>query len=101
MPRPGKLPRQRGNSIPMVMISRFVMFAALLLAALGRGAPAIAQEQPVQADFGDVQVEVVKSSLLNYSSSKLVIGLTLNVGSQRDLTVEQIRFSDLRINGLP
>ncbi len=63
-----------------------------------------AAAQPAQSEpdlAGQIQVQVVKTALLNYSSSKLVLGLTLSVSSKRDVTLEQIVLGGLRINGLP
>lgn len=62
--------------------------------------------QPVQAEAepdlsGQLQAQVVKTSLLSYSSSKVVLGLTLAISSKRDLMLEQIVLGGLRINGLP
>lgn len=79
---------------------------AQFIAALLLISPGISFAQSVQSPSdpdltGQVQAQVVKTSLLSYSSSKLVVGLTLAIDSKRDLTVEQIVLSGLRINGLP
>ncbi|HEY6252981.1 MAG TPA: hypothetical protein VI685_23735 [Candidatus Angelobacter sp.] len=50
---------------------------------------------------GQMQLDIVDTSLLDYSASKLVLGLTLSISSKRDLTLEQIVLHGLRINGLP
>jgi hypothetical protein len=50
---------------------------------------------------GQMQVDVVKTSLTAYSPTKLVLGLTLAVTSKRDVTLDQLVLSDLRMNGLP
>jgi len=63
-----------------------------------------AQSLHVKADAdldGQMQLEIADTSLLDYSASKVVLGLTLSLSSKRDLTVEQIVLRGLRINGLP
>lgn len=50
---------------------------------------------------GQMQLDIVDTSLLDYSDTKLVLGLKLSISSNRDLTLEQIVLRGLRINGLP
>ena len=73
----------------------------ILIALFGSG---WAQSLHVKADAdldGQMQLEIVDTSLLDYSASKVVLGLTLSLSSKRDLTVEQIVLGGLSINGLP
>jgi len=73
--------------------------AVLILIAVTLAPPATPQADPDLAS--QMQMEVVDTTLLEYSPTKLVLGLTLSITSKRDLTVEQIVLSGLRLNGLP
>ncbi|HLJ27766.1 MAG TPA: hypothetical protein VKY85_13730 [Candidatus Angelobacter sp.] len=75
--------------------------AALVFVLSGSSVPQVVQSEGEPDLTGQVQMQVVKTSVLSYSSSKLVLGLTLAISSKRDLTVEQIVLGGLRINGLP
>lgn len=80
---------------------KFILLTAtILLAAITALAQTVQPETPPDLN-GLVQVEVVKTSLADYSTSKLVLGLTLAVTSKRDVTLDQILLADLRLNGLP
>lgn len=69
-----------------------VLFGSSLSRAGSQGDPSLA---------GQVQIEVVNTSVVSYSASKLVLGFTLSISSKRDLALEQIVLSGLRLNGLP
>jgi hypothetical protein len=74
----------------------------LLLAALLLVARNAFPQSDTDSDFsGQLQIDIVKTSLADYSTTKLVLGLTLAVTSKRDVTLDQILLADLRINGLP
>lgn len=78
----------------------FLLTVAILVAATTGLAQAVQSDAPPDLS-GQIQVEVVKTSLADYSTSKLVLGLTVAVTSKRDVTLDQIMLADLRINGLP
>ena len=75
--------------------------ASLLFLLAGHGLPQAWHSNADPELAGQVQLEIVNTSLLSYSTSKVVLGLTLSISSRRDLTLEQIILSGLRINGLP
>jgi hypothetical protein len=82
-------------------VSKFVLLAAAILFAAGTAVPQ-AVEAGAEPDLsGQVQVEVVKTSLAYYSTTKLVLGLTVAVTSKRDVTLDQILLANLHMNGLP
>src|SRR5215469_3769530 len=78
------------------------VFTAIILLALFEAGWAQSLHVKADADLdGQMQLEIADTSLLDYSASKVVLGLTLSLSSKRDLTVEQIVLRGLRINGLP
>jgi hypothetical protein len=77
------------------------LIAALVVVLFGRGSPPSVQSTNDSDLTGQIQIDVVKTSVLNFSADKLVLGLSLSISSKRDLTVEQIVLGGLRINGLP
>jgi hypothetical protein len=98
IPLSGRAKAQRFQGV----LARFFLIVSALLLLFFSGTLAHAFQSNDDSDLtGQVQMQVVKTTLLSYSTSKLVLGLTLSVGSKRDLTVEQIVLSGLRINGLP
>lgn len=80
---------------------KFILLMAAILLAASAGLAQAVQSEAAPDLNGQVQVEVVKTSLVDYSTSKLVLGLTLAVTSKRDVTLDQIMLADLRMNGLP
>ncbi|HEY6968565.1 MAG TPA: hypothetical protein VJA94_05150 [Candidatus Angelobacter sp.] len=83
----------------MVVKSQLIAFLAVVLCCNLLAKPLQNDAEPDLT--GQVQIQVVKTTLLSYSTSKLVLGLTLSISAKRDLTVEQIVLAGLRINGLP
>lgn len=80
---------------------RSQLIAVLVLLLSGSGAQGTTQSQADADLSGQVQVDVINTTVQSYSASKLVLGLTLAVSTKRDLTLEQIVLAGLRINGLP
>lgn len=78
------------------------IIAAVILLTLLQAGSAQSLHMKGDADLdGQMQLEIVNTSVLDYSASKVVLGFTLSLSSKRDLTVEQIVLGGLRINGLP
>lgn len=77
------------------------IFVAAVLAVLFGSPLSHAGSQGDPNLTGQVQIEVVNTSVVSYSPSKLVLGFTLSISSKRDLALEQIVLSGLRLNGLP
>jgi len=80
-------------------LSAKLIFASAILLVLSGSC--LAQSEAGPDLNGQVQLQIVNTSLLSYSASKLVLGITLAMSSKRDLTVEQIVLTGLRLNGLP
>lgn len=80
---------------------KFFLLTATILVAASTGFAQVVQSDAPPDLSGQIQVEVVKTSLADYSTSKLVLGLTVAVTSKRDVTLDQILLADLRLNGLP
>lgn len=78
-----------------------ILIILLLLMWVGTGLAQSLHLQSADDLKGQMQLDIVDTSLLDYSAEKLVLGLKLSVSSKRDLTLEQIVLSGLRINGLP
>jgi hypothetical protein len=75
--------------------------ASLLLLLISTG---WAQSVHSNADAelaSQMQLEIVDTKLVDYSATKVVLGFTLSISSKRDLMLEQIVLSGLRLNGLP
>src|SRR5262249_20125936 len=77
------------------------LIAALVFILLSDGLSQALQSDAGPDLSGQVQLQVVNTSLVSYSASKLVLGITLAMSSKRDLTVVQIVLAGLRLNGLP
>jgi hypothetical protein len=82
-------------------VHKFFLLTATILVAASTGFAQVVQSDAPPDLSGQIQVEVVKTSLADYSTSKLVLGLTVAVTSKRDVTLDQILLADLRLNGLP
>lgn len=61
----------------------------------------LAQSGPNDKISNQFQIRVVKLSLLDFSTDKLVIGVGVSAGSKRNLTVDQLVLSGLELNGVP
>lgn len=77
--------------------SELLVFAVMLTASRA----ALAQSSPEKDLSNQFQVRVEKLSIEGLSGSKLVLGVALAATSTRDLTVDRVVFSGLRINGVP
>jgi hypothetical protein len=71
---------------------------ALVLIASGAG---LAQSRPANNLANELEVRVVQLTLQDFSGSKVVIGVGLAATCKRNLTVDQVVFSGLQINGVP
>jgi hypothetical protein len=61
----------------------------------------LAQSGPNEKIFNQFQVRVVRLSILDVSTDKLVIGVGLSARSKRNLTVDQLVLARLQLNGVP
>src|SRR5215467_5000062 len=88
---------ERGSLVNVKSYPIAVVVFILLVGGLAQAA-----QSDIGPDLnGQVQLQIVNTSLVSYSASKLVLGITLAMSSKRDLTVEQIVLTGLRLNGLP
>ena len=74
------------------------VFVAIVLLAAGA---CFAQTGPKDRLAQQLEVRVVKLSLLDISTDKLVIGVGLSARAKRNLTVDQLELSGLELNGVP
>jgi hypothetical protein len=77
------------------------LIATLILILSGHCISQAVQSETEPDLTGQVQVQVVNTSLVSYSTSKLALGVTIAITSKRDVTLDQILLADLRLNGLP
>jgi hypothetical protein len=83
------------ESVKLLPTASFLL--ALVLIASGAG---LTQSRPTNNLANELEVRVVQLTLQDFSGSKVVIGVGLAATCKRNLTVDQVVFSGLRINGV-
>src|SRR5579872_2049352 len=96
-----------GSAIGFLSMSNHKIFVARFLVVFVLCTSLLAEdktdkkEQDNDKDKREVHVQVERTSLLEASTDRLVIGVTLAVTAKQNVTLEQIVLADLHVNGMP
>jgi hypothetical protein len=75
--------------------------SVLLIVTLAISSAGAAQSSSRDSLANPVQVQILNFTLEDFSTTKLVIGVGLAAASNRNITVDQLVLSGLRVNGVP
>lgn len=82
-------------------MKRRLHHSVLLLVTLAISSAGVAQSSSRDNLANPVQIQILNFTLEDFSATKLVIGVGLAANSNRNVTVDQLVISGLRVNGVP